>query len=131
MSKENVKLFYTELAKNEALKTKFKVINGSFDQNSTEEQLDGILDSKIIPIAKEAGYEFTLSELKEYAREITSSPLSDDELEAVAGGVDCGCVIGGYASGEGGKCVCGLAGGGSAPDDGDDEYCSCFLAGIG
>jgi hypothetical protein len=28
MSKENVKLFYNELAKNDALKTKFKVING-------------------------------------------------------------------------------------------------------
>ena len=90
MSKENAKLFYEELAKNEALQEKFKVIGKKYEgQTSDEVQMDLIYQNEILPIAKESGFEFTLAEFKEYKQEVTqpqSGKLSDDELDNVAGG---------------------------------------------
>ena len=90
MSKENAKLFYEELAKNEALHEKFEVIGKKYEgQTSDEVQMDLIYQNEILPIAKESGFEFTLAEFKEYKQEVTqpqSGKLSDDELDNVAGG---------------------------------------------
>ena len=90
MSKENAKLFYEELAKNEALQGKFEVIGKKYEgQKFDEVQMDLICQNEILPIAKESGFEFTLAELKEYKQEVTqpqSGKLSDEELDAVAGG---------------------------------------------
>jgi len=90
MSKENAKLFYEELAKNEALQGKFEVIGKKYEgQTSDETQMDLIYQNEILPIAKESGFEFTLAELKEYKQAVTqpqSGRLSDEELDAVAGG---------------------------------------------
>ena len=117
MSKENVKLFYEELAKNEALQEKFKVIGKKYEGQTTDEvQMDLIYQNEILPIAKESGFEFTLAELKEYKQEVTqpqSGKVSDEELGAVAGGqhVDCACIIGGGGgNGLGEACACVLIG---------------------
>ena len=40
----------------------------------------------LIPVAEKAGLKFTLEEVKEYFAKIGGGALSDDELEAVAGG---------------------------------------------
>jgi len=94
MSKENAKLFYEELAKNEALHEKFKVIGKKYEgQKFDEVQMDLIYQKEIMPIAKGAGFEFTLAELKEYKQDVKqpqSGKLSDEELDAVAGGA---CII--------------------------------------
>jgi len=91
MSKENAKLFYEELAKNEALQEKSEVIGKKYEgQKFDEVQMDLIYQNEILPIAKESGFEFTLAELKEYKQDVKqpqSGKLSDDELDAVAGGV--------------------------------------------
>jgi len=90
MSKENAKLFYEELAKNEALQGKFEFIGKKYEgQKFDEVQMDLIYQNEILPIAKESGFEFTLAELKEYKQDVTqpqSGKLSDEELDAVAGG---------------------------------------------
>jgi len=94
MSKENAKLFYEELAKNEALHEKFEVIGKKYEgQKFDEVQRDLIYQNEILPIAKESGFAFTLAELKEYKQDVKqpqSGKLSDEELEAVAGGA---CII--------------------------------------
>lgn len=96
MSKENVKLFYQALAKDPALQQKFKTISRKYEgQKTNQAQADMILQKELLPLAKQAGYKFTLAELKNYARE-TSGPsiheLSEDELRAVSGGFGGSCV---------------------------------------
>lgn len=130
MSKENVKLFYEALSKDAALQEKSKAIAKKHEGQKLEQaQLDRIYQQELIPLAKGAGYDFTLDELKEYAREIGKigpREVSEEELAAVAGGADycacafygqgyggsCQCAIGGYGDGSGGTCVCVIGGGG-------------------
>jgi predicted ribosomally synthesized peptide with nif11-like leader len=40
----------------------------------------------LIPVGQKAGFEFTLEEIKAYFAKMSNDELSDDELEAVAGG---------------------------------------------
>lgn len=40
----------------------------------------------LIPVAEKAGFEFTVEEVKAYLKKSDEGELSDDELEAVAGG---------------------------------------------
>ncbi len=127
MSKENVKLFYEALAKDPALQEKSKAITKKHEgQKLDQAQLDRIYQQELIPLAKGAGYDFTLDELKTYAKEtgkIGPREVSEEELVAVAGGASCVCVVGGsgeslgctcIAAGWGGgtKCVCVVGGGG-------------------
>jgi len=67
---------------------------------------------ELLAMAKELGIELTEDDLKQESKE-----LSDDELDAVAGGGTCACVLGG-----GGK----KAGDGSVYD-----VCACVVAGTG
>lgn len=85
-----------------------------------------------IALAAEKGYTFTPEEIKP---QMPTGELDDDELDAVAGGAACGCVLGGGGKG-GGKdetCACvwagsgdSIFGGGSFPD-----RCFCFGGGGG
>lgn len=65
----------------------------------------------LIALAKEKGFTLTEEDLKTETRE---GIVSDDELNAVSGGKACACVI--YGLGE---------------DGGNDETCSCGVAGSG
>ncbi len=127
MSKENVKRFYDALAKDPTLQTKTRAITQKHQgQKLDQAQLDMIYQQELIPLAKGAGYDFTLDELKTYAREtgkIGPREVSEEELASVAGGASCVCVIGGSGEsldctcvavgwGGGGKCVCVAGGGG-------------------
>ncbi len=65
----------------------------------------------VIALAKEKGFALTEADVKPESR---SGELSDDELEAVAGGKACYCAVGG---------------GGEA--DRGDKVCACVLYGYG
>ena len=80
----------------------------------------------LIAIAKELGIELTEADFAQQATE-----LSDDELDAVAGGNICACAMGGGGS-AGGKdavCVCVIGGGGESK--GGSARCGCVLCGTG
>ena len=102
---ENMKKFLELASKDENLKQKLQ----SF---SDMEPADAI--SAGIALAKELGIE--LSEA-DFAKEESNGELSDDELDAVAGGGGCGCPVGG---------------GGKGTDKWGDEYtCGCAFYGQG
>ena len=71
--------FYAKVMEDDALKAEVvKVLGGSTFDNATDDQL-----AKIGDIAKGAGFDFTLEEVKAHFEE---SELDDDDLDAVAGG---------------------------------------------
>ena len=92
---ENLKKFLEAASKDEALAAKI----GS--------EKDAAV---LIGLAKELGIELTAADFDE------SHELSDDDLDAVAGGSDV-------------SCVCAMGGGGES--DNDDKTCACVLAGAG
>ncbi len=100
---ENLKKFLELVSKDENLKQKTLAFNDM-------EPADAI--SAGIALAKELGIE--LSEA-DFAKEESGGELSDDELDAVAGGGDCACVAGG---------------GGTVYDD-DEHFCPCIVYGQG
>lgn len=88
MAKENVGAFFKELLVNEELLEKL---------HEAEKTCFGVKDKTVIaqvvllPVAAEAGFEFTMEELQEHekeylARKQQSGELPDDDLEGVAGG---------------------------------------------
>lgn len=95
MAKANVKLFYEALRNEAALRAKLQEKEAAYagDKSDREAMVAEIL----IPIAEEAGYSFTIEELKEYEGSYTSgNELNDEEIEAVSGGGGIGicCIIG-------------------------------------
>lgn len=75
MSKENVKAFMEKLATDKGLQAKVN------DQARAAEAI-------IVPVAKEAGFDFTAEEFKAYTTE-ASEKVSASELDSVAGGGFC------------------------------------------
>ena len=92
---ENFKKFLEAVSQSEELVAK---ANASKDQAS------------LIALAKELGVTLNAEDFPE------ENELSDDELDAVAGGSDV-------------NCACAMGGGGSA--DSNDKTCACVLAGVG
>jgi len=130
MSKENIKLFYEALAKDKALQEKVNVISQKYvEQKTGDIQAEEIYNKELVPLAKEAGYDFSLAEFKEYAEE-TKKPgmreVSEEELAGVAGG-NCVCFLGGGGTLFGNTCACVIGGGGS----GGGRTCVCVAAGAG
>ena len=79
--------FYAKVMADEKLKAKLENVLGGKDiTEATDEQLKQIGD-----IAKELGYNFTLEEVKDFIKS-GDVQLSDDALDAVAGGVNKGTV---------------------------------------
>ena len=74
--------------------------------------------AKTIDIAKEYGFELTEEDLME--DNAAQKDLSLDELDAVAGGGNCGCFF--YGNGGSDNSTCMLTGGGNK--------CGCFLIGV-
>ena len=115
---DNLKKFLEEVSKDAGLANKINTAS----------------KETIISIAKEKGIELTEEDFAIPANQ----ELSDDDLDAVAGGDWCPCVIGGNG-GEGGDglaCGCALLGGGGCCDDSHctghgNGACACALAGYG
>ena len=106
---ENMKKFLEAVSKNDELTAKINTM--------TKEEL--------LALAKELGIELTDADFEKPAGE-----LSDDELDTVAGGEVCYCLIGGtgYDTFDNEKtCVC-VVGGGGEYKDGD---CRCWCVGSG
>lgn len=80
----------------------------------------------------------TLTEADFAKSEPKNGELSDDELDAVAGGFSCTCPVGGVGGSEDHylveehTCVCVFGGAGEySDDDGRHERCYCVMAGHG
>lgn len=99
---DNLKQLLDEAGKNEELKAKLEAITDK-----------DIAVEKAVQLAKEYGIDLTAEDFKP----ADSEELSDDELDAVAGGKSC------IILGIGGGCGCIAAGGGT-------EGCGCFLFGL-
>ena len=87
------------------------------------------MQEKMIEILKEYGVSFTAEDFKAHEGE-----LSDDELNAVAGGGGCGCAAIGGGGGDDLTCVCIAGGTGYVRGCGGfslEGGCFCALAGAG
>ena len=93
---ENMKIFLEKVSEDRELAAK---MGSETDVNA------------LIAMAKDLGVELTAKDFEKPAEE-----LSDDELDAVAGGGDV-------------SCACAMGGGGTK--DSNDKTCACVLAGAG
>lgn len=85
MAKENVKKFIEEVSKNKELQEKFLAAQEGYKaEGKTEEE---VLEDIVIPMAKETGCEFTVSEYRAAHRDaVIEKGISEEELENVSGG---------------------------------------------
>lgn len=81
---EKMKALYAKVAGDSALQAKFEVIMAAAQKAGPEET-----GNKLVAFAKEAGYEVGFDEMQEYFKTLSEQKegeLSDEELDAVAGG---------------------------------------------
>ena len=93
------------------------------------EKLENAGKDEVFAIAKELGIELTDTDFEQQQGE-----LSDDELDAVAGGGkgDCFCpVVGGGSKGNRNDKACACIYGGAGKEKDGDVRCVCVLAGSG
>ena len=109
---ENMKKFLELISSNEELVAKLN--NASKDE--------------VIALAKEQGVTLTEADF-----EAQSAEISDDELDAVAGGKKCTCIMGGGGTGEdkNGTKTCACVGGGYGQMQNGDSRCYCAVGGWG
>ena len=91
MSTENVKKFYEAVSQDESLKQKFVELSQKYQgQQMDETKAMAAMEREGLPLAAQRGYSFTMADLKAYSEEMKQSDisreLSDEELQAVAGG---------------------------------------------
>ncbi len=121
-----VKNYYEALTKDEKRLEEFKSF---FSETDTAEDREKIIAEKVIPQAKEMGFDLSADDFKQEYGE-----LSDAELEKVSGG-KCVCNIAGGGGGTGINGLiygCACAGYGQGGDG--HEYhsrCACLILGIG
>ena len=85
MAIENVKAFYEALETDTELQAKVNAADQAHNGDAADEA--AAIADILLPIAKEAGFDFTVEELLEF--ENAAAPegeFTEDELEAVAGG---------------------------------------------
>lgn len=114
MAKENVKVFFEVLSKDETIQQALKEKELAY--TGIKEDREAIAKEVLIPVAKETGYDFTLEELKEFEKNMhPEGELDENELESVAGGLSWGvCALLGIGGGDGclvyGVALCVVAG---------------------
>ena len=112
-----VQSFYEAVVKDTALREQLAALEKEVaGKELTEVKQEAFIREKVLPVAKAAGFDLTLEELKAY--QPTKGELSDQELSEVSGGA-CGCAIIGAVKGS----ACILIGGGK------NILYGCFLAG--
>ena len=115
---ENMKKWMELVSQNEVLQKKL--------QNMADDTKDGSI-AKMIGIAKENGITLTAEDFEAPQCE----ELSDDELDAVAGGGGCGCPVFGIGKGPGNYwCRCFIGGSGGITKS-DGTYLNCFCPAVG
>lgn len=88
MAFENVKAFYEALEKDTELQAKVNAADAAYNGDAADEAAAAA--AIIVPVAKEAGFDFTAEELFEFEKSAAADgEFSEDELEAVAGGAIC------------------------------------------
>ncbi len=134
MAKEKVGLFYDEMVKDIEMQKKFQekfqnLSAGFNDEKLEDDRVEEIFREKVLPLIREYGYDFSYSDLKAYAEELSVRALDDDELEAVAAGADlCVCVIIGAGVYGDWTAFCDVIGG---MDKTGEFFCACFFGGGG
>lgn len=91
MANENVKKFEELLRGSEELQAKLKGLLAAFDGDKSDEE--ALFEATIAKLAEEAGLPFGFDEAKDCA--IAEGAISDEELDAVAGGKGFCIIIGG------------------------------------
>ena len=85
MAKENIKAFFEVLSQDEAIQKALKEKELAY--TGIKEDREAVVKEVLLPVAEEAGYAFTLDELKEFEKEAQAErELDEAELESVAGG---------------------------------------------
>lgn len=88
MSKKDAKLFFDEVKKNKELKAKIDKAEVGNEALSKDEARK-FFNEKLVPIIKEAGFNFSYEDLIEYKRDLVPEDieeLDDEFLSKVAGG---------------------------------------------
>ena len=90
MAKENVAKFFEKLASDVALAEKLAKAGEKYGDRGTDEAaVKAATEAVILPIAKEAGFPFTIEEFVAYNKERQGKlegEVSDDEMAHAAGG---------------------------------------------
>lgn len=113
-----MKEFLELMEKNEELKKQVEKLDA--EKNSQP--------SDYIALAAKYGVQLTEADFKP----VDAGELTEDELDAVTGGGDCSCIVGGGGSGDEGRtktCAC-IMGGGGETSDGSCR-CICVTVGVG
>ncbi len=120
-----MKKLLEEMEKNQELKAKMEEL----DKNPKSTPKD------YIQVAAEYGVELKEEDFKPASEQ---GELTDNELDAVAGGDLCGCFMGGGGASGGSTeatCACVMGGGGEYAGEIKDKYgscrCTCIMAGLG
>ena len=120
MSQEEVTRFYNDLVNDQDLQQKAAGLSQKYRDVKPDE---AEIAAEIVKLGRASSYSFSAQEVKEYMESHKSRVLSDDELEAVAGGSgsadgweSCFCIVGGGGTkkSEGITCACVLVGWGKA-----------------
>ena len=114
-----MKEFLELIEQNEELKKKVKELDARSDSQPSDY------------IAFAAEYGITIQETDFQFKK--SGELSDDELDAVAGGDTCGCGVGGGGKGneDAGAKTCGCFMGGAGLNTDNSARCVCVVGGVG
>lgn len=112
MSQKNVEEFFKKVEANENLREQYKALLKDLSQSDEESAM-----KEVIEFAAVNGYAFTVEEMKLVGEDMQSGELSDDQLEAVAGGGSWGWVFSLIGTGEGGSFYCFFVGGYLDADD--------------
>ena len=131
MSQEEVTRFYNDLVNDKDLQQKTAGLGQKYGDVKPDE---AEIVAEIVKLAQASNYSFSAEEVKEYKEIHKSRVLSDDELEAVAGGSGlaikagwetCFCVVGGGGTkkSEGITCACVVIGGGKEDKNGYSMWC--------
>ena len=91
MAKEKVAKFLEQLAADKALAEKLAAADKAYAEQHQGEQADEAAEKAavgaiVLPLAKEAGFDFTAEELFAYVQEELAGEVSDDEMANAAGG---------------------------------------------
>lgn len=85
MSQESAMRFLMLLERDSDLKGKY--LSAFTEMEKLDEAEKGkLLEREILPMAKEAGFEFSIDELKEFQGAAKTGELSDEDLDKVVGG---------------------------------------------
>ncbi|MCR4907465.1 MAG: Nif11-like leader peptide family natural product precursor [Lachnospiraceae bacterium] len=84
MSKENVMKFDEKVMKDEELQKKLEAAAKAYEGDRTDEK--AVFEAVIIPIAREAGLEFSFEEADEVRKMAENGELELSEMQEVAGG---------------------------------------------